>query len=114
VLLPGGGRTAADAALAPPPYRRRAENRAGGAGSGRGPVIIPRQGTLIRGGSAMRWTELFARKPVADHRGHGPEASRVLGAGALVAMGIGATIGSGIFVTTGQVARAVAGPGVML
>jgi APA family basic amino acid/polyamine antiporter len=62
----------------------------------------------------MRWTDLFARKPVADHRGHGAEAHRVLGAGALVAMGIGATIGSGIFVTTGQVARAVAGPGVML
>ena len=40
----------------------------------------------------MRWTELFARKPVADHRGHVPEAHRVLGAGALVAMGIGATI----------------------
>lgn len=59
-----------------------------------------------------RWNQLFAKQPPT-----GPSPSprvQVLGTAALVGMGIGATIGSGIFVTTGQVAAAVAGPGVML
>lgn len=60
------------------------------------------------------WAQLFRRKPLAEHHGHGVESHRVLGAWGLTSMGIGATIGAGIFVSTGKVALEDAGPAVML
>src|SRR5262245_31217071 len=61
----------------------------------------------------MRWRQLLARQPLEHSQGHG-HLLRVLGPVALTAIGIGATIGSGIFVTTGEVARNTAGPGVLV
>jgi APA family basic amino acid/polyamine antiporter len=59
---------------------------------------------------------LFAKKPLAAAQAEagGEHLKRVLGPGALVAMGIGAIIGTGIFVATGEVARNVAGPALMV
>jgi APA family basic amino acid/polyamine antiporter len=60
---------------------------------------------------------LFARKPLADLLAelHGEDRlRRALGPVQLTALGVGAIIGAGIFVTTGAIARQVAGPALML
>jgi len=60
---------------------------------------------------------LFARKPLAmlleELRGDN-RLRRVLGPVQLTSLGVGAVIGAGIFVSTGAVARQVAGPALML
>ncbi|HEV3456084.1 MAG TPA: amino acid permease [Thermoanaerobaculia bacterium] len=62
---------------------------------------------------------LFATKPLqqllaeAESQGKG-RLRRVLGPLQLTSMGVGAVIGAGIFVTTGAIARQVAGPALML
>jgi APA family basic amino acid/polyamine antiporter len=60
---------------------------------------------------------LFARKPLevllAELHGES-RLRRVLGPFQLTALGVGAIIGAGIFVTTGAIARDVAGPALML
>ena len=60
---------------------------------------------------------LFARKPLGmlleELRGEG-RLRRVLGPIQLTSLGVGAVIGAGIFVTTGQIAKQVAGPALML
>lgn len=59
---------------------------------------------------------LFAKKPLSTIRAEaeGGHLKRALGPWALIAMGIGAIIGTGIFVATGEVAREVAGPALMV
>ncbi|HEX3130929.1 MAG TPA: amino acid permease [Thermoanaerobaculia bacterium] len=60
---------------------------------------------------------LFARKPLQDLLAelHGEDRlRRVLGPVQLTALGVGAIIGAGIFVTTGAIAKDVAGPALML
>ena len=60
---------------------------------------------------------LFARKPLNDLLAelHGEDRlRRVLGPVQLTALGVGAIIGAGIFVTTGAIAKEVAGPALML
>ncbi len=62
-------------------------------------------------------SQLFARKPLADLLAelHGEDRlHRVLGPVQLTALGVGAIIGAGIFVTTGAIAKEVAGPALML
>jgi APA family basic amino acid/polyamine antiporter len=60
---------------------------------------------------------LFARKPLdvllAELQGE-DRLHRVLGPVQLTALGVGAIIGAGIFVTTGAIAKEVAGPALML
>ncbi|MEA2561210.1 MAG: basic amino acid/polyamine antiporter, family [Acidobacteriota bacterium] len=60
---------------------------------------------------------LFARKPLdvllAELQGE-DRLRRVLGPVQLTALGVGAIIGAGIFVTTGAIAKEVAGPALML
>src|SRR6516165_7738474 len=67
----------------------------------------------------MQWfsTPWFRRKPVAllmDEMHGGERLHRRLGPFALMSLGIGATIGTGLYVSTGIVAREVAGPSLML
>jgi APA family basic amino acid/polyamine antiporter len=59
---------------------------------------------------------LFVKKPLTAAQGEakGDHLKRVLGPWALIAMGIGAIIGTGIFVATGEVARNVTGPALMV
>jgi basic amino acid/polyamine antiporter, APA family len=59
---------------------------------------------------------LLAKKPLHAARAEGEahQLKRVLGPWALTAMGIGAIIGTGIFVATGEVAKNVAGPALMV
>jgi APA family basic amino acid/polyamine antiporter len=59
---------------------------------------------------------LLVKKPltVAYTEGKGNELKRALGPWALTAMGIGAIIGAGIFVATGEAAKNVAGPALMM
>jgi len=59
---------------------------------------------------------LLAKKPLQTSLGEakGDHLRRVLGPWQLVAMGIGAVIGAGIFVATGEAARNVAGPALMI
>jgi APA family basic amino acid/polyamine antiporter len=59
---------------------------------------------------------LFVKKPIAAAQADakGDRLKRVLGPGHLTALGIGAVIGAGIFVATGEVARNVAGPALMV
>src|SRR6478609_11158315 len=61
-------------------------------------------------------SRLLVKKPlVAVHtEAKGEHLKRVLGPVALTAMGIGAVIGAGIFVATGEAAKNVAGPALML
>jgi basic amino acid/polyamine antiporter, APA family len=62
-------------------------------------------------------SSLFARKPLQDLLAelHGEDRlRRVLGPVQLAALGVGAIIGAGIFVTTGAIAKEVAGPALML
>ena len=62
-------------------------------------------------------SSLFARKPldVLLAELHGEDRlRRVLGPVQLTALGVGAIIGAGIFVTTGAIAKEVAGPALML
>src|SRR6202008_2889644 len=62
-------------------------------------------------------SSLFARKPLHDllEELHGEDRlRRVLGPLQLTSLGVGAIIGAGIFVTTGAIARDVAGPALML
>jgi APA family basic amino acid/polyamine antiporter len=62
-------------------------------------------------------SSLFARKPldVLLAELHGKDRlRRVLGPVQLTALGVGAIIGAGIFVTTGAIAKEVAGPALML
>jgi APA family basic amino acid/polyamine antiporter len=56
---------------------------------------------------------LFRKKPIAAPEGPG-HLKRVLGPVALTAMGIGGVIGAGIFVATGEAAKNVAGPALMV
>ena len=60
---------------------------------------------------------LFARKPLdvllAELHGES-RLRRVLGPVQLTSLGVGAIIGTGIFVTTGAIAKEVAGPALML
>ncbi len=62
-------------------------------------------------------SSLFARKPLdallAEVQGE-DRLHRVLGPVQLTALGVGAIIGAGIFVTTGAIAKDVAGPALML
>ena len=59
---------------------------------------------------------LLAKKPLraAATEGESQHLKRVLGPWALTAMGIGGIIGTGIFVATGEVAKNVAGPALMM
>lgn len=59
---------------------------------------------------------LLAKKPLVAARAEGEahQLKRVLGPWALTAMGIGGIIGTGIFVATGEVAKYVAGPALMV
>lgn len=59
---------------------------------------------------------LFVKKPLTStiSDGHGSSLKRVLGPWQLTAMGIGGVIGAGIFVATGEAAKNVAGPALML
>jgi APA family basic amino acid/polyamine antiporter len=59
---------------------------------------------------------LFTKKPITTARteAEGHHLKRVLGPWALTAMGIGAIIGAGIFVATGEAAKNVAGPALMM
>jgi len=59
---------------------------------------------------------LFVKKPLQSALGEakGDHLRRVLGPVQLTAMGIGAVIGAGIFVATGEAARNVAGPALMI
>src|SRR4051794_23490461 len=59
---------------------------------------------------------LLLKKPLAlaHTEAEGGQLKRVLGPWALTALGIGAVIGAGIFVATGEVARNVAGPALMV
>lgn len=59
---------------------------------------------------------LFLKKPLNMTGGDGHESGlkRVLGPWQLIALGIGAVIGAGIFVATGEAAKNVAGPALML
>jgi len=61
-------------------------------------------------------TGILAKKPLqlASAEGEGAGLHRVLGPWSLIAMGIGAVIGAGIFVATGEVAKEVAGPSLMI
>src|SRR5690242_8345187 len=62
-------------------------------------------------------SSLFARKPLQELLAelHGEDRlRRVLGPVQLTALGVGAIIGAGIFVTTGAIAKEVAGPALML
>jgi basic amino acid/polyamine antiporter, APA family len=62
-------------------------------------------------------SSLFARKPLdillAELQGE-DRLRRILGPVQLTALGVGAIIGAGIFVTTGAIAKEVAGPALML
>src|SRR5688572_14409448 len=66
---------------------------------------------------ARQTRSLFARKPLdallAELQGE-DRLHRVLGPWQLTALGVGAIIGAGIFVTTGAIAKEVAGPALML
>ena len=67
----------------------------------------------------MQWfsTPWFRRKPVAllmSEMNEGERLHRRLGPIALMSLGVGATIGTGLYVSTGIVAREVAGPSLML
>ena len=59
---------------------------------------------------------LLAKKPLqtAMTEGKGDHLKRILGPWSLTAMGIGAVIGAGIFVATGEAAKNVAGPALMV
>ncbi|MBA4062994.1 MAG: amino acid permease [Isosphaera sp.] len=59
---------------------------------------------------------LWVKKPLAAAAAEakGDSLRRVLGPWALIALGIGAIIGTGIFVATGEVARNVTGPALMV
>ncbi|HKA06352.1 MAG TPA: amino acid permease [Gemmataceae bacterium] len=59
---------------------------------------------------------LLAKKPLrtAASEGESQHLKRVLGPWSLTAMGIGGIIGTGIFVATGEVAKNVAGPALMV
>lgn len=61
-------------------------------------------------------SRLLTKKPLSTIHAEasGDHLKRALGPWALTAMGIGAIIGTGIFVATGEVARNVAGPALML
>ena len=62
-------------------------------------------------------SKLFARKEIhelTDEVEGRPQLRRVLGPVSLTMLGIGAIIGAGIFVATGEAARNVAGPALML
>ena len=67
----------------------------------------------------MQWfsSPWFQRKPVAhliDEMNSGERLHRRLGPFALMSLGIGATIGTGLYVSTGIVARDIAGPSIMV
>jgi APA family basic amino acid/polyamine antiporter len=67
----------------------------------------------------MQWfsSPWFRRKPVAHLIGEmndGERLHRRLGPISLTSLGVGATIGTGLYVSTGIVARDVAGPSIML
>ncbi len=59
---------------------------------------------------------LLVKKPLQSIIGEAEAGhlKRVLGPWSLTAMGIGAVIGAGIFVATGEVAKTVAGPALMI
>ncbi len=59
---------------------------------------------------------LLAKKPLQSAMGEakGDHLRRVLGPVQLTALGIGAVIGAGIFVATGEAAKNVAGPALMI
>ena len=61
-------------------------------------------------------SRLFVKKPLVSvlSEAKGDQLKRVLGPWALTAMGIGAIIGTGIFVATGEVAKNVTGPALMV
>jgi APA family basic amino acid/polyamine antiporter len=61
-------------------------------------------------------SRLLVKKPLVtiQTEAKGDHLKRVLGPWALTAMGIGAIIGTGIFVATGEVAKTVAGPALMM
>jgi APA family basic amino acid/polyamine antiporter len=61
-------------------------------------------------------SRLLVKKPLVavQTEAKGDHLKRVLGPWALTAMGIGAIIGTGIFVATGEVAKNVAGPALMM
>ena len=67
----------------------------------------------------MQWfsSPWFQRKPVShliDEMNSGERLHRRLGPIALMSLGIGATIGTGLYVSTGIVARDIAGPSIMV
>jgi basic amino acid/polyamine antiporter, APA family len=67
----------------------------------------------------MQWlsSPWFQRKPVSrliDEMNSGERLHRRLGPFALMSLGIGATIGTGLYVSTGIVARDIAGPSIMV
>ena len=67
----------------------------------------------------MQWfsSPWFQRKPVShliDEMNSGERLHRRLGPLALMSLGIGATIGTGLYVSTGIVARDIAGPSIMV
>src|SRR3954451_6160936 len=67
----------------------------------------------------MQWfsSSWFQRKPVANlihEMNSGERLQRKLGPFALMSLGIGATIGTGLYVSTGIVAREIAGPSIMV
>ena len=67
----------------------------------------------------MQWlsSPWFQRKPVShliEEMNSGERLHRRLGPLALMSLGIGATIGTGLYVSTGIVARDIAGPSIML
>src|SRR6266566_8684643 len=61
-------------------------------------------------------SQLLAKKPLQSARSEAEAGHlrRVLGPYALTALGIGAVIGAGIFVATGEAAKNVAGPALMV
>ncbi|MGA7497252.1 MAG: amino acid permease, partial [Isosphaeraceae bacterium] len=69
--------------------------------------------------NGMQWLSLpwLQRKPVShliEEMNSGERLHRRLGPFALMSLGIGATIGTGLYVSTGIVARDIAGPSIML
>ena len=69
--------------------------------------------------NGMQWlsSPWFQRKPVShliEEMNSGERLHRRLGPLALMSLGIGATIGTGLYVSTGIVARDIAGPSIML
>src|SRR5271157_1758541 len=101
--------------------RRRSPHGYGGGGGGNARPRVPRaraawEPNRING---MQWlsSPWFQRKPVSHliaEMNSGERLQRRLGPLALMSLGIGATIGTGLYVSTGIVARDIAGPAIML